>query len=116
MLTGLALDLDERSRMVREVESERAKPRANMRTIVVVTGLLIVGMMLFARTFLSSYSSAFGQVMLVVVAGVFAVALRWMRRLSDPTVAPRVLIDPNLRLDGAELETAGLAADLVNGS
>ena len=116
VLTGLALDLDERSRMVREVESERAKPRANMRTIVVVTGLLIVGMMLFARTFLSSYSSAFGQVMLVVVAGVFAVALRWMRRLSDPTVAPRVLIDPNLRLDGAELETAGLAADLVNGS
>ena len=45
---------------------------------------LIVGMMLFARTFLSSYSTVFGQVMLVVVAAVFAVALRWMRSLSDP--------------------------------
>jgi tight adherence protein B len=115
VLTGLALDLDERSRMVREVESERAKPRANMRTIVVVTGLLIVGMMLFARTFLSSYSTVFGQVMLVVVAGVFSVALRWMRRLADPTVAPLVLVN-NVRLDGTELETAGHAADLVSGS
>jgi hypothetical protein len=116
VLTGLAIDLDERSRMVREVESERAKPRANMRTIVAVTGLLIVGMMLFARTFLSSYSTVFGQVMLVVVAGVFAVALRWMRRLSDPSVAPRVLIDPNLGLEHVELETATPSADMGAGS
>jgi tight adherence protein B len=94
LLTGLALDLDDRSRMVREVEAERAKPRANMRTIVIVTGVLIVGMVLFARTFLSSYSTVFGQVMLAVVAAVFAIALRWMRRLSDPPTPPKVLIDP----------------------
>jgi hypothetical protein len=95
VLTGLAIDLDDRSRMIREVEAERAKPRANMRTIVVVTALLIAGMMLFARTFLSGYSSVFGQVMLVLVAGVFAVALRWMRRLSNPVTSARVLIDPS---------------------
>jgi Flp pilus assembly protein TadB len=94
VLIGLALDLDDRSRMVREVESERAKPRANMRTIVIVTAVLIVGMMLFARTFLSSYSTVFGQLMLVVVAAVFAIALRWMRRLSDPPAPPKVLVDP----------------------
>ena len=94
VLTGLAQDLDDRSRMVREVEAERAKPRANMRTIVIVTGVLIVGMLLFARTFLSSYSTVFGQVMLAVVAAVFAIALRWMRRLSDPPTPPKVLIDP----------------------
>ena len=94
VLTGLALDLDDRSRMVREVEAERAKPRANMRTIVIVTGVLIVGMMLFARTFLSSYSTVLGQVILAVVAAVFAIALRWMRRLSDPPTPPQVLIEP----------------------
>jgi tight adherence protein B len=93
VLTGLAQDLDDRSRMVREVEAERAKPRANMRTIVIVTGVLIVGMLLFARTFLSSYSTVFGQVMLAVVAAVFATALRWMRRLSDPPTPPTVLIN-----------------------
>jgi tight adherence protein B len=99
VLTGLALDLDERSRMVREVEAERAKPRANMRTIVTVTGLLIAAMMLFARTFLSTYSSVAGQVMLVVVVGVFALALRWMKSLSDPAAAPVVLTDPHLSPD-----------------
>ncbi len=94
VLTGLAADLDEHSRMVRDIEAERAKPRGNARTIVAVTGLLIVGMMLFARTFLSAYSSPLGQVMLVVVAAVFASALRWMRRLSDPAPTARVLLDP----------------------
>jgi protein-S-isoprenylcysteine O-methyltransferase Ste14 len=94
VLTGLALDLVERSRMVREIEAERAKPRANMRTIVIVTGVLIVGMVLFARTFLSNYSTVFGQVMLAVVAAVFAIALRWMRRLSDPPTPPQVLREP----------------------
>jgi hypothetical protein len=95
VLTGLAADLDDRSRMVRDVEAERAKPRGNMRTIVVVTGLLIIGMMLFARTFMSAYSTAFGQAMLVVVAAVFATALRWMRQLSNLAATPRVLLDPD---------------------
>jgi Flp pilus assembly protein TadB len=94
VLTGLAGDLDDRSRMIREVEAERAKPRSNMRTIVVVTAVLVVGMMLFARTFLSAYSSVFGQIMLVVVAVVFGIALRWMKRLSNPASSARVLVDP----------------------
>jgi Flp pilus assembly protein TadB len=96
VLTALAADLDDRSRMVREVEAERAKPRANMRTIVVVTLVLVVGMTLFARTFLSGYSTPLGQVALLVDVAIFGTALRWMRRLSDPPRPPRVLIDPGL--------------------
>jgi Flp pilus assembly protein TadB len=96
VLTALAADLDDRSRMVREVEAERAKPRANMRTIVVVTLVLVIGMTLFARTFLSGYSTPLGQVALLVDVAIFGTALRWMRRLSDPPRPPRVLIDPDL--------------------
>jgi tight adherence protein B len=96
VLTTLAADLDDRSRMVREVEAERAKPRANMRTIVVVTLVLVVGMVLFARTFLSGYSTPFGQVALLLDVALFGTALRWMRRLSDPPRSPRVLVDPDL--------------------
>ena len=95
VLTALAADLDERSRMLREVEAERAKPRANMRTIVVTTLILIVGMVLFARTFLSGYSTPIGQVALLLDFTIFGTALRWMRRLSDPPVSPRVLVDPD---------------------
>ncbi len=96
VLTALAADLDDRSRMVREIEAERAKPRANMRTIVVVTLVLVVGMTLFARTFLSGYSTPLGQVALLVNVAIFGSALRWMRRLSDPPRPPRVLRDPGL--------------------
>ena len=96
VLTALAADLDDRSRMVREIEAERAKPRANMRTIVVVTLVLVVGMILFARTFLSGYSTPLGQVALLVDVAIFGTALRWMRRLSDPPRPPRVLRDPGL--------------------
>jgi tight adherence protein B len=96
VLTALAADLDDRSRMIREVEVERAKPRANMRTIVVVTLALVVGMMLFARTFLSGYSTPLGQVALLLDVALFGTALRWMRRLSDPPGPPRVLVDPDL--------------------
>ncbi|MFQ1003701.1 type II secretion system F family protein [Modestobacter sp. SSW1-42] len=96
VLTTLAADLDDRSRMVREVEAERAKPRANMRTIVVVTLVLVVAMTLFAHTFLSGYSTPLGQVALLLVVVLFGTALRWMRRLSDPPRPPRVLVDPDL--------------------
>jgi len=96
VLTALAADLDDRSRMVREVEAERAKPRANMRTIVVVTLVLVVAMALFARTFLSGYSTPLGQGALLLVVVLFGTALRWMRRLSDPPRPPRVLVDPDL--------------------
>jgi tight adherence protein B len=94
VLTALAQDLDERSRMVREVEAERAKPRANMRFIIIITAALIAGMMLFAHTFLSTYNSVVGQITLLGVATIFAVALRWMRNLSDPPSNPTVLVDP----------------------
>jgi Flp pilus assembly protein TadB len=96
VLIALATDLDERSRMIREVEAERAKPRANMRTIIVVTLVLVVGMLLFARTFLSGYSTPLGQVALLLDVTLFGTALRWIRSLSDPPESPRVLVDPDL--------------------
>jgi len=90
VLTELATDVEDRARMLREVESERARSRANARTIVIVSAVLVAGLMAFSRTFLSPYSGVLGQVLLAVVAG----ALRWLRRLSDPPAEPAVLTDP----------------------
>lgn len=94
VLTGLATDLEERVRMVREIEAERAKPRSNTRTIIVLVVALIAMMMLFAREFLSPYSTVVGQVALFAVLSVFAVALRWLRRLSEPVRPAKFLLDP----------------------
>jgi Flp pilus assembly protein TadB len=103
VLTALAVDLDERSRMIRDVESERAKPRSNMRFIIIITAALMAGMMLLARSFLSSYSSPLGQLLLAGVAAIFAVSLRWMRNLSDPPRQPRVLREPAETMDADAL-------------
>lgn len=94
VLAGVATDLDERVRMVREIEAERAKPRSNARIIVLLTFALIVVMLLFSRDFLQPYSSAIGQICMVLVVFVFGAALRWIRKLSQPVVPPRFLVDP----------------------
>jgi hypothetical protein len=74
-----------------------------MRFIIIITAALMAGMMLFARSFLSSYSTALGQLLLVGVAAIFAVALRWMRNLSDPPGRPRVLREPAEMMDADAL-------------
>ena len=94
VLSGLADDLDDRVRMVREIEAERAKPRADTRTIVIATALLVIGEILFARRFLTPYSTVPGELAMVVVVGIFAVALRWLRRMSQPIRRPKVLTNP----------------------
>jgi hypothetical protein len=94
VLAGLATDLDERVRMVRDIDAERASSRSNTRTIVLLTAILIIGELIFARTFLAPYSTVPGELALVLVIVVFGVALRWLRRLSTPAPQPRVLTDP----------------------
>ena len=92
VLTERAEDVAEWARMLRDVEAERAKPRANMRTVLGCTGVLLVGALLFMRTFLSAYSSPMGQVALAGVIAVFALSLRWIRSLAVPPASPRVLV------------------------
>lgn len=94
VLTELAADVEDRARMLREVETERARARANARTIVILTAAMVLGMLFFTRTFLAPYSGPVGQVLLAGVVAVFVVALRWLRRLSDPPPEPPVLTDP----------------------
>ena len=48
----------------------------------------------FARRFLSPYATLPGELAMLVVVGIFAVALRWLRRMSQPTRRPAVLSDP----------------------
>lgn len=94
VLAELADDMEQYGRMLREVEAERAKPRGNARTIVVTAAVIMAGMMLFSRSFLSGYSTPVGQALLAIVFAVFAIALRWMRRLGDPPEPTEVLTDP----------------------
>lgn len=94
VLAGLASDLEEQARNLREVEAERAKPRSNSRTNVILMLGLVVGMILFARPFLEPYSTVFGQIALGVVVLIFGIALRWLKKRSQPVRSARFLTDP----------------------
>jgi tight adherence protein B len=91
VLTGLADDLDEQVRTARDVEADRAKPRANVRMMVLFTLALVAGLVLFARQFLAPYATPLGQLALTGVVAVFATALLWLRRLSRPVAGVRFL-------------------------
>lgn len=94
VLLGLAGDLEERTRMVREVEAERAKPRSSTRIIMLIVVVALVLALVWGRDYLSVYSSFLGQIALAVNLGIFAVVLRLMRRASEPVRSPRFLTDP----------------------
>lgn len=91
VLTGLATDLDDRVRMARDVEADRAKPRSNVRIMVLFTLALTAGLVLFARSFLEPYSSLFGQLALAGIVALFAASLLWLRKLSKPVIGVRFL-------------------------
>jgi tight adherence protein B len=99
MLSALARSTREHVAMRLRVETERAKTRASARFITVFS-LAMVGLLLvFSRAYLEPFGSPLGQLVLLVVAGLFAGAYLWMHamqrdrpplrlRLSDTTTAP----------------------------
>jgi tight adherence protein B len=96
VLADLSTHVDDQIRMRREVEADRAKPRSNVRTIVLLTLALSVGIMLFARAYVAPYSTVEGQFALAGVVGIFTSALLWLRRMIRPTPEARLLVPADL--------------------
>jgi hypothetical protein len=93
VLKGLAGNVDDQIRMRREVESDRAKPRSNVRTLVLLTLGMSAAMILFARGYLAPYGTVQGQFALAVVVGVFGVALLWLKAMLRQQPGERLLVD-----------------------
>lgn len=96
VLGDLSAHVDDQIRMRREVEADRAKPRSNVRTIVVLTLGLSTGIMVFARAYVAPYGTLEGQFALAGVAAIFAAALLWLRRMIRQTPADRLLVSADL--------------------
>ena len=100
MLSALARSTREQVGMRLRVDTERAKARASARFITLFS-LAMVGLLLvFSRGYLEPFGTAFGQLVLLLVGGVFAGAFWWMQamqrerapvrlRLSDSAAAMR---------------------------
>ncbi|MDU0349011.1 type II secretion system F family protein, partial [Actinomyces sp. MRS3W] len=80
-------ELDMRQR----VSASRAGTRRSAQIVVVFSVLVMLGLALFNRSFVAPYSTVQGQLVLLIVVGLFAIGLMWMRRLSGVVLPRRFL-------------------------
>jgi Flp pilus assembly protein TadB len=81
VLTGLAESTADDVRARRQIEADRAKPRATARWVTILAaGALAV--LALSGQFLAPYATPLGQVVLLVLLGCFAACLVWMRKMA----------------------------------
>ena len=91
VLAALAEDVADLVRTRRATEADRAKPRANVRTLTGLTGAVLATALLFAKAYLAPFATPGGQAMLAVIAGLFAAGFVLMARISRPPKPARLL-------------------------
>lgn len=90
-LGALAQAARAQTEMRRRVAAAQSRVRTTVRIITGSTLAFIAGLVLFNREFLRPYDAVTGQAMLLVVGGIFAVALAWLARLARITEPARFL-------------------------
>jgi Flp pilus assembly protein TadB len=80
-------ELDMRQR----VNAGRKSTRRSVQIVIGVTLAFVVGLAIFNPEYVEPYGTAFGQVMLLVVLGLFAVGVLWLQRLSKFEMPARFL-------------------------
>ncbi|WP_326550109.1 type II secretion system F family protein [Micromonospora sp. NBC_01813] len=73
------------------IATGRARTRTSVRIIITVIVGSAVGLVMFARDFLSPYDTALGQLILAVLGAGFAGCLLWMVRIGRIPDMPRIL-------------------------
>jgi len=87
MADGVANDVSVR----RSVESEREKPRATARIVILITLGVAAWFAVFNPGFLAPYSSPVGQVVLALICLYMAACLLWLKKLASNPAEARFL-------------------------
>lgn len=101
VLDGLAESVAADVRARRQVEADRAKPRATARwvTLISVSVLIILAV---SGTYVEPYRSPLGQVILVALLAMYVATLVWMKRMATGRATPRFLAPvPTAAREGA---------------
>jgi Flp pilus assembly protein TadB len=90
VLEALAESVAADVRARREIEADRAKPRATARyvTLITVGVLLVLGL---TGQYIQPYGSPVGQVILVVLLSLYVATLVWMRAMATGKPLPRFI-------------------------
>lgn len=90
VLEGLAESVAADVRARRQVEADRAKPRATARWVTLISASVLV-ILAVSGTYVEPYRSPFGQLILVTLLSAYVATLIWMRRMAMGRPLPRFL-------------------------
>ncbi len=91
VLDDLAAAAREEARMLRRQEVARARPRSEMHQVAVISIVVVLGLAVLGQDYLAPYRTGAGQVVLCVVAGMWAAGFRAMARLARSQPVERFL-------------------------
>ncbi|WP_419995894.1 type II secretion system F family protein [Streptomyces boninensis] len=94
VLGALAKSAREEVDMRQRVMAQRASTRRSVQIVVGVSIAFVLGLAVFNRDFVKPYGTPIGQLMLLVVCGLFAAGFWWLRRLSTIETPDRFLVRP----------------------
>ena len=90
-LTALSQNIQDRLRALREIEAERAKPRAVVKQITLITIVALTAALLTGGSFFDPYRTPVGQLAMLILASVYAGSLAVLRRRTMPRRRERIL-------------------------
>lgn len=90
-LAALADTIQDRLRALREIETERSKPRIVVRQVTLITLVVMGGALLLGRDYFAPFGTPLGQAILAVLLGLYVGSLVFLRRLTLPRRRERIL-------------------------
>lgn len=90
VLQGLAESVTADVMARRQIEADRAKPRATARNVTLISAAVLIFFALSGQ-FLTPYGTPLGQALLALLLTLYGAALVWMRRMTLAKPMPRLL-------------------------
>jgi Flp pilus assembly protein TadB len=90
VLDGLAASVAADVRARRQVEADRAKPRATARWVTLISTSVLV-ILAVSGSYVAPYQSPLGQIILITLLTAYVATLIWMRRMANGRPTPRFL-------------------------
>jgi tight adherence protein B len=90
-LTALADNLHDRIRALREISTERAKPRFVVRQVTLITAVVLGLALLFGGSFFAPFVTPIGQLLLALLVSAYLGSLLFLRQMTLPRPRQRIL-------------------------
>lgn len=91
-LNAIAANLQDRMRVLRDIEAERARPRRTSRNVTIISLVMIGVLAVASPTFLSPLAQPLGQLIVLVAVVIYVGALVAMYRITLPRARARILV------------------------